>query len=181
MVVPSMKAEGGLVVAPISRNINTLLETFAESVAEIFEKLYHYTGTLGLVHYYNYLDFEDIHNVYSFKTEDDKLLNFTLLYNTVSRSWRIYVFESERILRPYEQDATNTGTLITLTPCEQRILVVAEESFSILPCIQFLKYDIINVEDFYIGQESKYYPELTEALPDASEIYDHKLYSNYQI
>lgn len=115
MVVPSTKSLGDLVIAPVSANIIELLDNFAVSVAQIAEQTYDYTGTLTLLHYYNFMDFEDIHNIYMFQTDDSRVLNLDLVYNSVGRYWRVYLFESVRQVLPHQQDATRQGTYLTLS------------------------------------------------------------------
>ena len=116
MVVPkSTSLTGELVIAPVSKPIEGLLDNFKTNITEIVDQLYGYTGTLALTHYYNFLDFEDVHNVYTFKTTKDWYLNVHLLYNTVDRTWRIHTYSSAYIMHPYKQDATKKGTLISLT------------------------------------------------------------------
>ena len=113
MVVPKANSvTGELTIAPISKPIESLFDDFFYNVAQSLKTLYNYDGGLSLVRYYNYLDYEDIHNVYVFKTYDGSLVNFTLLYNSVGRYWRIYIIETNTILTPYMQDITKRGTLI---------------------------------------------------------------------
>ena len=115
-MVPSTKMTtlNQLVVTPVSRNIERLLDSFKENIDSIVKLVYDYDRGLELVHYYNFLDYEDVHNTYVFKTEFDVYLNVVLLYNTMQRSWRIHMFESNCIIKPYKQDATTKGTLIGL-------------------------------------------------------------------
>lgn len=114
MVVPSTKSLGDLVVAPVSANIIELLDDFSNGVGQILEAAYDYTGDVALRHYYNFLDFEDIHNIYMLELDDGVLLNFDLVYNSVGRYWRIYLFESVRQVVPYRQDVTKSGTYLSL-------------------------------------------------------------------
>lgn len=116
MVVPSTKLTtlNQLVVTPVSKNIERLLDDFKENIDNIIELVYDYDRELELVHYYNFLDYEDVHNVYVFKTVYNKYINVVLLYNTMSRSWRFHMFESVGVVKPYQQDATKKGTLISL-------------------------------------------------------------------
>lgn len=133
MVVPKLNSlTGELVIAPISKTISGLLDNFKDGVENILKSIYNYKEEVKLIHYYNYLDYEDVHNVYVFKTNDGRLINFTLLYNTIGRYWRIYISETDTILKPYRQDATKKGTLIGLANTKG---------------IQFLEYSSEEVED----------------------------------
>lgn len=147
MVVPKLTAASGagLAIAPITKTITGFIDNFLTNVKQVVDDLYNYslygryrerakiTFDLDLIHYYNYLDYEDVHNTYVFKVtkkvkksydfstgtyeyEDTKpvLLNFSLLYNTVSRTWRIYCIESERVLQPLFMNATGHGVYGTL-------------------------------------------------------------------
>lgn len=186
MVVPSSKGDGSLTIAPVSRYIEPFLLDFMNNVREVVLQAYDYEDSLDLIHYYNFLDYEDIHNVYVFKTNTGALLNFTLLYNTVNRSWRFYLSESQRIVRPFRQDATTRGTFVTLTACEQRYILEDVVTTETLPCVQFLRYSDLEVADFYIPQGIKYQPELNAENPDNSDdpyaVYDiTRRYRNYQI
>lgn len=173
MVVPKLTATSGtgLSIAPITKPIEDLVDNFLPNVKQIIDDLYNFslytryrdraqtTFDIQLVHYYNHLDYEDVHNTYVFKVvkrtktgynsstneytyEDSKplLLNFTLLYNTVNRTWRIYIIESEQVLHPLFVNATGKGTYVTLVNYEGRA------------CIQLLEYiDTLNY-DAYIRQ-----------------------------
>lgn len=140
MVVPKLTAASGagLAIAPVSKNITYLLDNFDTVVPQVVDDLYNYscysrfgnrskvTYDLKLIHYYNFLDNEDVHNCYIFEaTKKEKIkylggasyttkdttvyLNFELLYNTVSRTWRIYTTESQSIRQPLFMNATGRG------------------------------------------------------------------------
>lgn len=126
MVVPSTKTKIGLALAPISDNIKSLLDNFEATIKEIFMAVYNYAGSFVLVDYNNYLDFDEIHNSYIVRTEDDKLVNFDLIYSTLSKSWRIYMYEVPGVPKLYNKDAANRGELVALTPIEQNVVVIEE-------------------------------------------------------
>ena len=114
MVVPRRgSTTGELTIAPVYKNVEFLLDNFKSSVKDILKTMYQFEEELELVHYYNYLDFEDVHNVYVFKV-NDFYLNVALLYNTVDRTWRVQIYESPNIYLPFTQDATKKGTLVCL-------------------------------------------------------------------
>lgn len=133
MVVPSLKT-GDLVVTTISKNIERFLDDFKENIDRIVKLIYNYDRELQLVHYFNFLDYEDVHNTYVFKTVMGKYINVVLLYNTMSRSWRIHIYESASVIQSYKQDATTKGTLIGLL----------EDG------VQFLRFKKQDAKDFYI-------------------------------
>lgn len=111
MIVPKAQSlTGELTIAPVSKNIEYFLDNFKEELYKILNVLYNYKekqcSDLIFTHYYNYLDYEDVTNVYVFKTPEERYLNFCLLYNTIQRTWRIYVYETANIMQPITHDAT---------------------------------------------------------------------------
>lgn len=114
MIVPKANSlTGELTIAPVYKNIEYLLDNFKEELYKIIKMVYNYSdirlNTLTLETYYNYLDYEDIVNVYAFKTKDNTYLNFCLLYNTIQRTWRIYVYETPSTITPVTKLATGKG------------------------------------------------------------------------
>lgn len=146
MVVPSKASTtGDLTVAPISKMIEPLLDNFQKSVDELLDFMYYYRDGVELVHYYNFLDYEDVHNVYMFKTSRvGTFVNLSLLYNISTRSWRAYLFESDNVVVPFRQDATKKGVLMSLVP-----VLISERLY---PTLQYIQYDKANVADFYLLQ-----------------------------
>ena len=116
MVVPSTRVTtlNQLIVMNVSKNMERFFDGFKENIDSMVDLLYDYKEGLELVHYYNFLDYEDVHNVYTFKTTYNVYLNIVVLYNTVSRTWRLHCFESANIVQPYKQDTTKKGTLISI-------------------------------------------------------------------
>jgi hypothetical protein len=161
MIVPSTAKQGGLAVAPICKPVvEAFFDNFQQNVDIIVKTLYDYDKALTLAHYYNYLDFEDIHNVYVFETEYG-YLNFDMLYNVTARTWRIYLYESQHILVPFRQDVTKNGILTSIFALEQIWLDAEDvEHTSILPAIQYLQYDPAQVEDFYVPMQYSLVPEV---------------------
>ena len=87
MVVPKANSTTGeLVVAPISRPVELFFDRFKEAIDSVLKKVYDYEDDIQLVHHYNFLDFEDVHNMYVFQTTKGVLLNIAVLYNTVART-----------------------------------------------------------------------------------------------
>lgn len=119
MIVPKANSlTGELTIAPISKNIEYFLDNFQEELYKILKLLYNYKdkqcSDLTFMHYYNYLDYEDVTNVYMFKTPEGRFLNFCLLYNTIQRTWRIYIYETSNIMQPVTHDATKKSTYALL-------------------------------------------------------------------
>ena len=139
MVVPKTgTTTGALTVAAITKPMYAFFDRFEENVRAILEDMYGYNGTLDLIHYYNYLDFEDVHNCYVFKTDTTEYINFCMLYSTADRSWRAYVLGSESILFPFRQDATQKGAVCAMG-------YTADYGIP-----QLLTYTPNNLHDFYV-------------------------------
>ena len=114
MIVPKAQSTTGeLTLAPVSTPIVEFFNNFEKNVEEMLKDVFDYDGIFDIVHYYNFLDYEDIHNIYVLDYEDDidNYLHLDLMYNTVNRSWKIYTFDAPHFLYPYKNDATQVGTL----------------------------------------------------------------------
>ena len=117
MIVPKPQSTTGeLVLAPISNPMTEFFNHFEKNVTDIISDVFNYKDTLKLLNYYNFLDYEDVHNIYVFdfydnKTKQTGYLHFDVLYNTVTRTWRIHTYEAPHFLYPYKHDATQNGTL----------------------------------------------------------------------
>lgn len=172
MVVPKITSSStGMAVAPISKTITDFLDSFESNVKQIVDDLYNYSLStrykglaktsidLELVHYYNYLDYEDMHNTYVFsatrrtkvgfdldsntyieEVSEPVLLNFSLLYNTLTRTWRTYTQESQRVMQPLFMNATGKGVYASLVEYDGKA------------CVQFLEYSNAIFHDLYIKQ-----------------------------
>ena len=114
MVVPKTTASTGLTIAPISKNMEKFFDNFEQSIKDLFSEVYSYTKKFELIHYYNYLDYEAIHNVYLFRTEEGVLVNVDLIYNSNKRYWKVYVYESAGVLAPFVDSATARGSLLSI-------------------------------------------------------------------
>ena len=186
MIVPSTKRPGDLVMAPVSRNISYFLDHFKEEVFQIIADVYNekiqeytvevedYINNLTLIHYYNFLDFEDIHNVYIFETDSGQYLNIVLLYNSVRRHWRIYIYESEEILKSFTEDVTKKGILMGVVPLNQEYEhdnTVIQET---LTGVQFLRFDPTIPKDLYVPQNTVIKPA------EIPEIDEDIFFRNYQ-
>lgn len=114
MIVPKAQSTTGeLTLAPVSTPIVEFFNNFEKNVEEMLKAVFNYNSTFDIVHYYNFLDYEDIHNIYVLDYEDDieNYLHLDIMYNTVNRSWKIYTFDAPHFLYPYKNDATQVGTL----------------------------------------------------------------------
>lgn len=117
MIVPKAQSTTGeLALAPVSTPIVEFFNNFEKNVADLLKDTFNYTRGFNLVNYYNFLDYEDIHNIYVFKFEDEDgnekgYLHLDMIYNTVVRSWRVHTFEAPHFLYAYKHDATQKGQL----------------------------------------------------------------------
>lgn len=129
MVVPKAGVNGELTIAPISKPIEKLLDDFKKNMEKQINVVYNKIKTVDwkLIHYYNFVDKDDIVNVYTFGkwslTEDvfsnpgvpgkppavindSTLFSYMLIYNTVQRNWRIYMVESAGLMEPIRYNIT---------------------------------------------------------------------------
>lgn len=143
MIVPKASSTTGeLTLAAVTRPLYYFFDNFEDSIKKVAQEMYNYAGELTLQQYYNYLDFEDVHNVYVFKTDKAEYLNICMLYNVVDRSWRIYCYGSQSIRVPYKADATQRGTICSLGS------IKVGETTQAAP--QLFKFNRANRSDWYI-------------------------------
>jgi hypothetical protein len=130
-----------------------MLDDFSNAVTDIFKVLYDYEDTWELVNHYNFLNYEDIHNVYTFRIFSGSryvFLNLVLLYNTVDRNWRTYVYESPDMYYPLRMEATKQVELMSPVYYNKVIDGVQTDHVG----AQFLTFSRDDVKDFYIPQET---------------------------
>ena len=155
MEVPKAQSTTGkLTIAPITNPITSFFDNFSVNVQNIFRDVYDYTDTYDLVTYYNYLDYEDIHNCYVYKYEDSsKLVYLDVIYNTVDRTWKVWVYEGTHMFYPYRHDATQTGILATTSLLK---LQYKEDEFreELRRFIQLFRLEKHSLRDFYIPTET---------------------------
>lgn len=114
MVPKAQSTTGELTLAPITTPITSFFDNFSVNVQDILKNTYGYTDTYSLLTYHNFLDYEDIHNLYVYSFDDTaEVLYFDVIYNTVDRTWKVWVYEASNLLFPYKQDATQMGLLAT--------------------------------------------------------------------
>lgn len=165
MVVPSATSTTGLSVAPISTNIEVLLNDFAEAVEEMMIEVYDNKSPYKLVKFTNHVNYKNIYNIYTFKSDKGMYFNLYLIYNIETRYWTIYCIESRTYIDSYKIDVADVNIYMSYTP----VLINGKISHS----IQFAKYDE-NRHDFYI------HPYLTPTA-DVERICKEKQYfKNYQ-
>ena len=113
MMVPKARSvTGELTVAPITTPITSFFDRFSVNIQELLRYTYGYTGHYELLTYYNYLDYDEIHNIYAFRFDTSlSVMHFDVIYNTNDRTWKIWIFESANLVFPYRQEATRLGTL----------------------------------------------------------------------
>lgn len=109
MIVPKANSmTGELTVATVYKPLTNFFDDFKNTIYNLLKKVYNYKEELKLVHYYNYLDFEDIVNTYVFEAERH-YVNFMVIYNSMSRAWSLRVVETPGLIQPIKLDATQRG------------------------------------------------------------------------
>lgn len=163
MVPKAQSTTGELTLAPITTPITSFFDNFSVNVQKVLEETYNYTGNLDLITYYNFLDYEDIHNLYLYKFDDSEaLLHFDMIYNTVDRTWKVWAFESARILFPFKHNATETGLLATTSIMDTYTSEDPPEH-ELRRIIQIFTWDKLSTRGAYIPDEFKVYYD-----PDAT-------------
>ena len=145
MVVPKLNSTtGDLTIAPVYRFVKTFFDNFNKNVHDVLKETYDISEELPLKNIHNYLDYESIHNVYMFLYEkDDKkvYINFDMLYNTVKRTWSIYVYDSCSQISVYKQDATKPGRMLCLSNMEHHTIKNGVPYYYISDVVQFIDWD----------------------------------------
>lgn len=119
MIVPKARSTtGDLTIAPITTPVTSFFDRFSVSVQEVLKYTYGYDkykdGLYELLTYYNFLDYDDVHNIYAYRFDRSlSILHFDVIYNTNTRTWRVWVFESSNLVFPFRQESTRPGTLAT--------------------------------------------------------------------
>lgn len=151
MIVPKqLSLQNELALAPVSKNINFFIDEFYDNVKQLLDIMYDKKPeSLNLVAHYNYLDYEDVKNVYTFKYDEGVLFNLMLVYNTVNRTWRTHIYETSNIIKPLRQDATKQCTLVMASPAHYSKEYIIDEDTYIL---QFLEENKTGCHDAYITE-----------------------------
>ena len=164
MLVPKAQSTTGeLTLAPITTPITEFFNKFSRNVSEVFsssfrlddgttlDPTYDEEGNSNLVTYYNFLDYEFIHNVYVYKyfiNDTHIYVHFDITYNTVSRYWKICVYEAPHILYPFRNDATQRG--LTAATSVMDFSGVSKRA------IQIFEVDETQIKDLYIPVDAGY-------------------------
>ena len=155
MVPKASSTTGELTLAPISNPVTEFFNNFMVNVEQVFKDTYGVIDsetptTYELITYYNFLDYEDVHNMYVFRwSEADTLIHFDIIYNTVGRYWRINIIEEPNLLYTFKHDATQTGIYASTS----LINVIAESQESQRRIIQLYQFDPLFVKDFFIPDD----------------------------
>lgn len=165
MVVPSTTSTTGLTIAPITTNIEMFLDNFSDAVEELMVETYDNKTPYELVHYKNHVNYKNVYNVYTFRSDRGMYFNLFLIYDTEARYWTSYVIESQSLIESYKIDVANDDVYMSYIP----LLINDKISHS----IQFLKF-MEDRHDFYIMP----YKTLDIDLEKYCE--EHILFKNYQ-
>lgn len=157
MMVPKAQSQTGeLTLAPITNPITSFFDNFSVNVEQILSETYDYGDMYELLSYYNFLDYEDIHNLYLYQFDNsDALLHFDVIYNTVDRTWRIWVYESAQILYPFRHNATELGLLATTSVITAKMLKQSMDHSARI--IQIFSWDKMSMRGCYIPQGTELY------------------------
>ena len=148
MVPKAQSTTGALTLAPITTPITSFFDRFSVNVQNILEYAYDYTGNYELLTYFNFLDYEDIHNIYAYRFDDTKsVLHFDVIYNTVDRTWKVWVFEAPDFIYPYKQEATRSGLFASTSVVT---CVNEDQSTTIRRVLQVCIWDKMVVRSCYI-------------------------------
>lgn len=173
MMVPKAQSQTGeLTLAPITTPITSFFDNFAVNVDTVLRETYDFTDTYELITYYNFLDYEDVHNIYLYKFEGSSaLLHFDVIYNTVNRTWKIWVYESAYMLYPFKHNATETGLLGTTNLIDVRSKE-APDIEDLRRIIQVLTWDKMSVRGSYLpnGTTIYYDPSHTSVSLDERRV-----------
>ena len=152
MLVPKAQSTTGeLTLAPISNPVTEFFNHFMKNVEQVFIDTYGADHELDsvyeLISYYNILDYEDVHNIYVFSwNKADTLIHFDVMYNTVSRCWKINIIEHANLLFIYRYDATQRGVYATTTP----MTINTDGVLATKRVVQLSQYDPLHLRDFYV-------------------------------
>lgn len=164
MIVPkTLSLKNELAIAPVSKNIEELLDDFVHNIPDIFREVYNYTDSITLVAHFNFLNYEDVHNVYTFETSSGLLINFDLLYNTVSRYWRIHMYESQELYKPIREDATKQSAFYA--PIHLTFVYNSAQYYRL--GVQILNAEETSVKDKYIPVNSIFHNASSEVIGSA--------------
>ena len=193
MIVPKAQSTTGeLTLAPITTPITDFFDHFSVNVSSIFKDCFkeldddnnlvlfdptvHDTDRPGdgFISYYNFLDYECVHNFYVFKYRD-AYVHFDIIYNIVNRYWKINIYESAHYLFPYKNDATQSGVMAGTSVMS--VYNAYSDTETSQRFIQLFRFNTIKIADIYIPSYADgIVYDLTHAnisfYPDEPEIID---------
>lgn len=155
MVPKAQSTTGELTLAPITTPITGFFDTFSVSVQELLQNTFDYLGDYSLISYYNFLDYEDIHNIYAYRfDESTALLYVDVIYNTVDRTWKVWVYENTNMLYPFRNNATASG-LLAASSILKAVDMQDSQNVIYRRFIQLFRFDKSVVRDFYIPKNTE--------------------------
>ena len=179
MVVPKAQSQTGtLTIAPVSNNIKDFFNKFEHNIYVLLDEVYGFSGEIILKDFYNYLDYDDVHNVYYFEYEEQVtgrkgFLNVDLLYDTNLRSWRIYCYESATKLRTYRFDVTKRSSLVSC----KKVLFEGSTSYY----LEFYKWDALLASDFLLYNSIEEYEDIVDWFRSSYDyLLEHRIFYNWQ-
>lgn len=174
MIVPKAQSTTGeLTLAPITTPITDFFNNFSVNVTDVFNRCYRNSdgfitdptydskGNSNLVTYYNFLDYEFIHNLYVYKLDYNEqvlYVHFDVTYNTVSRYWKFCVYEAPHLLYPFRNDATQRGLMASTS--------VINTSSGPARVVQIFEIDSENIDDLYLPTGLNYELMYDATRPD---------------
>lgn len=140
MVVPkSSSITGELTLAPVSRPLDEFFKHFTKNIYEVIMRTYPegFEGVewddLGLLDAYSYLNFEDIHNIYRIyvdSAEVTRTVTVDIMYNSVARHWRMYLYTSHSRMDMYTADATQRSDLMMIDGTSVYFVTQREDNYT---------------------------------------------------
>lgn len=158
MVPKSQSTTGELTLAPITTPITSFFDRFSKNVEDIFKNTYGFNSGLDLIMYSNFLDYEDVHNVYAFKYDESlNVVNFDVIYNTMDRTWKVWIYETPNTVHSYAYDATQSGTFVITSLAKAN----EEGNINYKRILQLFKWNKLTSVDYYLSNDSvvTFYPE----------------------
>ena len=199
MIVPKAQSTTGeLTLAPITTPITDFFNHFKANVSGVFKDCFKQIDDEGniiqyvpekLVTYYNFVDYDCIHNFYVYKDEEHNVyVHFDIIYSVVDRYWKINIYESVHFLFPFRNDATQTGLMAGSSVYKVVYRTVDEEDpdhevgdFEYKRLVQLFKFNPLYVQDLYIptGIEMDYYGGRDQTIVQDGVLIIPAVYSSY--
>jgi hypothetical protein len=116
LIVPSSSIAGSLTIAPIYLPIKEVLDNLDQFFQETLRDVCSYSDSYELVQFQPYTTLDDIHLVFSLKLQTGQWFNIDFIYNTLTRGWKIYTYETPGMFLPYIKDVTQGPQILTADP-----------------------------------------------------------------